>query len=414
MQLVICNNNLDGADSFRASPLNIDWGIDIDDESVVGDEKVTDEMALLAENAPTHDDTSALDKSMGSMERKRPLPKVGIAPLRRKKRNPGLPKRPLSAYNLFFAHIRPKIIEEREKGEDGSTSPSSEKLSFEDLGRLIGKRWKALSDADRRSFEERAEKDSIRYRKEMEDYNTRKKQKKLDELAKKLEEDPLLGKAGAASALAPLPLRKEESEGPPPIASFPVTPSPVKARLPGSASPQPPTVIPGSPGPQDNLVVPKTAFRPASGQTTWTPATQKPSRPSSYGPVPIISPATSFAGPSAPSPPEISPGIQSHLPVPPGMQMYLPDPTGRERKYTVKYKFYSMTKREAEEYMQSLEASARVPDASPMPSGVHAPNLSSPPRGNPGPLPPPPQRHMSTPTPTHPGAPMAPGNPVPR
>jgi hypothetical protein len=49
------------------------------------------------------------------------------------------------------------------------------------------------------------------------------------------------------------------------------------------------------------------------------------------------------------------------------MELFLPDPSGQDRKYFVKYNFYSMTRREAEEYMMSLESSARgAPTAIPM------------------------------------------------
>jgi hypothetical protein len=57
-----------------------------------------------------------------------------------------------------------------------------------------------------------------------------------------------------------------------------------------------------------------------------------------------------------------------YLPVPPGMELFLPDSSGQERKYVVKYNFYSMTRREAEQYMMSLEVSAREAPAAMAPN----------------------------------------------
>jgi hypothetical protein len=64
------------------------------------------------------------------------------------------------------------------------------------------------------------------------------------------------------------------------------------------------------------------------------------------------------------------------------MELYLPDSSGQDRKYVVKYNFYSMTRREAEEYMMSLEASARDAPAAAVPNpgseGAPPPGAPSP------------------------------------
>jgi hypothetical protein len=84
---------------------------------------------------------------------------------RRRKKEQGKPKRPLSAYNLFFQKERRNIL------RDGSSSDESKKVSFEDLAKIIGKRWARLKKQDHKEFDELAHKDSIRYRKEMKKFD---------------------------------------------------------------------------------------------------------------------------------------------------------------------------------------------------------------------------------------------------
>ena len=87
-------------------------------------------------------------------------------PSRRQKKPKGMPKRPLSAYNLFFRSQRAKIITETEMASQGTTK----KVTFEQLGKLIGKKWRELGLIDREMYSEAAESESNRYRKEMKAY----------------------------------------------------------------------------------------------------------------------------------------------------------------------------------------------------------------------------------------------------
>lgn len=68
------------------------------------------------------------------------------------------PKRPLSAYNLFFKAWRVKLLATR-----GS-------IGFADLGRQVGQKWKSLTSQERSYFEVFARRDSRRYRREMDEY----------------------------------------------------------------------------------------------------------------------------------------------------------------------------------------------------------------------------------------------------
>lgn len=72
------------------------------------------------------------------------------------KKPAGMPKRALSAYNVFFHKERPRIF-----------AQSKSRIGFEELGKIIGRRWRNLTPKQRRVYEEEAGKDEIRYRHEM-------------------------------------------------------------------------------------------------------------------------------------------------------------------------------------------------------------------------------------------------------
>ena len=83
--------------------------------------------------------------------------------------------RPMSAYNLFFKEERARILGTAQKPSVGPTSQEEKrkrrkcphnKISFAELGRIIGKRWKELGDKERSVFEEKARADKERYKAE--------------------------------------------------------------------------------------------------------------------------------------------------------------------------------------------------------------------------------------------------------
>lgn len=88
---------------------------------------------------------------------------------KRPRGEPSHPKKPLSAYNIFFKAIRPQVVQDL-----------GGQVSFDKLGRIVGERWRATSLADRKVYEQKADEDVLRYRKEMIAYNEERR-KLLDE-----------------------------------------------------------------------------------------------------------------------------------------------------------------------------------------------------------------------------------------
>jgi hypothetical protein len=125
----------------------------------------------------------------------------------RPKKPKNKPKRPLSAYNIFFRDERAKILanipdkseedeedgdekpvkkEEGEEGKDGEENAEGGekkktagkkrkriphgKIGFESLAKIVGQRWKELEGEELEKYKKRAEEDMKRYRKEMEAY----------------------------------------------------------------------------------------------------------------------------------------------------------------------------------------------------------------------------------------------------
>ncbi|KAL7463592.1 hypothetical protein ACHAXS_003946 [Conticribra weissflogii] len=113
-----------------------------------------------------------------------------------KKKVKGKPKRPLSAYNLFFKEERERILKSipgsdkkkkrrskcnKDNGKEvngeeadnkGKKIPHG-KIGFENLAKLIGKRWQELEPDRVAKYKALADKDMKRYKEEMEIFLTR-------------------------------------------------------------------------------------------------------------------------------------------------------------------------------------------------------------------------------------------------
>jgi len=104
----------------------------------------------------------------------------------------GRPKRALTAYNLFFKDFREQILADRQKDsrvsadnrgfkldkrKRGCDSKMHHGVGFEEMGKIIGQKWKELDDQVRRMYELRAEAEKRRYSDELAEYRMNEKKK---------------------------------------------------------------------------------------------------------------------------------------------------------------------------------------------------------------------------------------------
>ncbi|KAL3605509.1 Non-histone chromosomal protein 6 [Fusarium poae] len=85
--------------------------------------------------------------------------KRGARTTKRAKKDPNAPKRGLSAY-MFFANEQRENVREENPG-----------ISFGQVGKLLGERWKALNEKQRAPYEAKAAADKKRYEDEKQAYN---------------------------------------------------------------------------------------------------------------------------------------------------------------------------------------------------------------------------------------------------
>lgn len=101
------------------------------------------------------------------------------------------PKRPLSAYNYFFKQERQRILKYLLRNpddviEDAVVDDDEEKrlwttgkkISFEEMGKLIGKRWKNIEGNQLEKYTSLASSDAERYQKELKVWNEKKEDEK--------------------------------------------------------------------------------------------------------------------------------------------------------------------------------------------------------------------------------------------
>jgi hypothetical protein len=88
------------------------------------------------------------------------------------------PKRPLSAYNLFFQHERGEILRATPERAEGKPRRSHGKIGFADLARNIAANWKSIDPESRSHFDKLAAKDKERYKTEMDVWKKKQELKK--------------------------------------------------------------------------------------------------------------------------------------------------------------------------------------------------------------------------------------------
>mmetsp|Transcript_154 Transcript_154/g.399 ORF Transcript_154/g.399 Transcript_154/m.399 type:complete len:682 (+) Transcript_154:130-2175(+) len=158
--------------------------------STISDETETEGTIILAESPIGIKDTGSRSSTVPARESngdnaENPNP-VTVRKKKRKKQrsrrsknslDADAPKRPLSAYNLYFREERKRCLAET----NSKSSPERKKYNFEELGKLIGKGWRVLPLKEKQVLEARAEADRERYRNEMVAYRREKRRKLLEE-----------------------------------------------------------------------------------------------------------------------------------------------------------------------------------------------------------------------------------------
>jgi len=125
----------------------------------------------------------------GNQNRPKTLSAGGKKHVRKKPKDK--PKRPLSAYNYFFKTERQRILKFLLRNPDDVVpdivvSPEEEqrlwtggkKISFEEMGKLIGRRWKNIQGEKLQKYTKLATGDAERYQKELKVWNEKKEEEK--------------------------------------------------------------------------------------------------------------------------------------------------------------------------------------------------------------------------------------------
>lgn len=285
----------------------------------------------------------------------------------RKKKPKDKPKRPLSAYNYFFREEREKITkfllnQDDSYGEEAGLEPERTrklmtekgKVKFEEVGKLIGKRWKDLnenhSDGPRvKRYTSLAETDGGRYKREIREYNENKSNEVVPPSAPQWSakpdyqrgspaQAPLPGDSGHAGAQYQPPYTRKDAipprpnEGPyggyPPYGGGPP---------PGYYPPYPPMHSGANPYPPSQSGPPPTGYPPydappAYGDSRGYP--QPPGPPSQYHNSPSSNPPSVYEGREGGYRPESQghtpPGASQSAPPPPPYHQAEPSPPSYE------------------------------------------------------------------------------------
>lgn len=311
--------------------------------------------------------TNSATNSKSTSSKKKKSDYIPIS--RRKKKPKGMPKRPLSAYNLYFQAERTKIIANQEEG-------NGPRIGFEGLGKIIGKQWRDLSSADKKDYDKLAEKDSERYRKEMDVYHEKKAKRFEEEDKRAASQTPVLSSLASSaniSRASPFDVNFMKQQG-----SLQVVPvreafansllfthpsesmvSAISSLAPGTTgiSYRPIQVDQPPPPPRHALqhnnimdaLYPRSAAVQGRSPSLYfsQPMGGGRSEPPSYDGVALGAAGAAISA-AAPG------NNNNNCPMPPGMEVVLSDRNGIDRKYRVQYTCYSMTRENANKYIESL------------------------------------------------------------
>eukprot|EP00210_Caulerpa_lentillifera_P005835 g5579.t1 len=144
---------------------------DISEPEAVQEEEQDDVMIIDEPDDASKATMSTLKRSYSATKKsKGPTEKEPTKKQKKKKKDKNAPKKNLSAYVFFSKYVRSSIKEE---------NPD---ITFGEVGKVIGEKWKALPAEEKTKYQEMAEKDKIRYTEEKETYDKNKAEGKKDAL----------------------------------------------------------------------------------------------------------------------------------------------------------------------------------------------------------------------------------------
>ena len=128
--------------------------------------------------------TSAAGSDTGSKKNDKPTKKKSSKKGKAKKKKPknGLekPKRPLSAYNLFFQSQRQELLAQLPVRAQGKPKNSHGKCGFQELAKIIGAKWRNLDNVSRNYFDKLAVIEKKKYDKAVKYYKMQVEQLEQD------------------------------------------------------------------------------------------------------------------------------------------------------------------------------------------------------------------------------------------
>mmetsp|Transcript_33527 Transcript_33527/g.77299 ORF Transcript_33527/g.77299 Transcript_33527/m.77299 type:complete len:403 (-) Transcript_33527:344-1552(-) len=316
---------------------------------------------LQSENQPHHKETKS--SPLPDNSRKRLLvvttssdlteqPLSFITPFRKKKTK-SLPKRPMTAYGIFLQQER---ANSKRKSEGGTTDEISHDsgVDMEDMGNLSNAKadfvdtkadikWQGLQESERKIFQELADRENERYRKETDERH--KKGETTTEVPAPVPAVPAQPQSPLGTGSSRAAYRSTSAQA----SHF----SPYSSRPPATHPPPPPPSAYTHPvlTQYPNPYVPST-YRPDSHINRGTSGSTRNSSDwniHDYFP-PLPSPGVHFGRPNGP-------------PLPPWTEITLPDENGRPKRYTVQYAVYRMSREEAAKYMDGVSLPRPTTDA---------------------------------------------------
>lgn len=126
-----------------------DSGADDSDASDIGDEREKPAKKESKKDLPSKASTS---------KRKSKDDDDGKKKKQKKKKDPNAPKRAMSGF-MFFSKLERENLKKTNPG-----------ISFTDVGRVLGEKWKKMSAEEKEPYEEKAREDKKRYKDEISDY----------------------------------------------------------------------------------------------------------------------------------------------------------------------------------------------------------------------------------------------------